>query len=73
VEENKEPTPEEKAEQAAKEQQELLARCKEERRVAKEKMLARNQKRIDELTAAKKLLPGETLEQYDTRVSKDAH
>ena len=32
----KELTDEEKAEQAAKEQQELLARCKEERRVAKE-------------------------------------
>lgn len=65
----KEPTPEELAAQAAKEQQELLARCAEERRVAKEKMLARNEARIKAL--GNKLKPGETLEQYDDRAAKE--
>jgi hypothetical protein len=52
-------------------QEQILARCKEDRRIAKEKMLARNAKRIEELKAAGKLKDVETLEQYDTRVATE--
>jgi hypothetical protein len=68
--ETKEPTPEELAEIRAAEHRQLLADCAEDRRAAKDEMLARNAKRIDELTAAGLLKDGETLEQYDTRVAK---
>lgn len=48
-----------------------LARCKEERRVAKEAMLARNAARIADLQARGLLKERETLEQYDDRIAAE--
>lgn len=68
TEQPKELTDDEKAALAAKAQQELLAKCKAEREQAKAAMLLRNEARIKALGS--KLKPGETLEQYDTRMAK---
>ena len=64
-------TDEQKAAEARKAQADLLAKCAEERRIAKEKMLARNAARLADLKAKKLLLnDSETLEQYDDRAAK---
>lgn len=54
------------------EQRQLLANAAEDRRIAKENMLTRNAKRIEELTAAGELKEGESLEQYDDRKAAEA-
>lgn len=63
-------TPEQEAELRAEKHRQLLATCAAERADAKERMLARNTKRIADLTAAGVLHEGETLEQYDTRIAE---
>lgn len=65
----KEPTDEERGQQAAEKQRDILAKAAAERAKAKEAMLARNANRIKELGS--KLNPGETLEDYDTRMAKE--
>lgn len=47
----------------------FTALCEQERSQAKSAMLKRNEQRVKEL--GKNLNPGETLEEYDTRVAKE--
>jgi hypothetical protein len=56
----------------ADDERQILADAAEERRIAKEKMLARNAERVTALTTAGELKEGETLEQYDNRKAAEA-